>query len=93
MSVFGGSPIETSLVQTAQAQQVASKSRDREKAASEQARRSADQVELRVAGVESADAIRKLPQNESEQAEEEHRSGGGQAPLGEEPGTHIDVQA
>ena len=69
-----GSPIDTSLLQTAQAQQVASKARDREKAASESARRFQDLVDLRVAGVESADAVRRLPQNESEQAEREHQA-------------------
>ncbi len=68
-----GSPIDTSLIQAAQAQQTASKSRDKERAASEQARRFQDQVELRVAGLEHSDAIRKLPQNDSEQAEDEHQ--------------------
>jgi len=71
MSVIG-SPIETSLLQAAQAQQTASKSRDKEKAQTESGRRFQDVVELRVAGTESADAIRKLPSNDSEQAEREH---------------------
>lgn len=74
MSVVG-SPIETSLLQAAQAQQAASKARDREKAAQDSAaRRFQDLVELRVAGVESAEALRKLPSNDSEQAGEEHRA-------------------
>jgi hypothetical protein len=68
-----GSPIETSLLQAAQAQQTASKTRDKEKA-TETARRFQDVVELRVAGVETSDAIRKLPSNDSEQAEEEHHA-------------------
>lgn len=91
MSVIG-SPIETSLVQAAQAQQVASKDRDREKSARDIASRQfQDLVELRVAGVEAAEALRKLPSNESEQAEEEHR---GYAPHDEpEQGSHVDVQA
>lgn len=67
-----GSPIQTSLVQAAQAQQTASKAKDRERAVTEQIRREQDRVELRVAGLESADAVRKLPSNDSEQAEDEH---------------------
>jgi hypothetical protein len=73
MSVIG-SPAETSLLQAAQAQQTASKARDKEKARSESAQRFQDQVELRVAGAESDAAVRKLPQNESELAEREHAS-------------------
>lgn len=73
MSVLG--PIDTSLLQAAQAQQVASRARDRERADRENAaRRFRDMVELRVANVQSAEALRKLPANESEQAEEEHRA-------------------
>ena len=69
-----GSPIETSLLQAAQAQQAASKARDREKAAAESKRRHADQVELRVAGLETDEAVRALPENDSEQAEQEQRA-------------------
>jgi len=72
MSTIGGTPIDTSLLQAAQAQQTASKTRDKERAVNDQARRYQDLVELRVAGVESDDAVRSLPQNESEQAEDEH---------------------
>ena len=68
-----GSPIETSFLQAAQAQQTASKARDKEKARTEAGRRFEDQVDLKVAGVESAEAIRELPHSESEQAEQEHR--------------------
>ena len=71
-----GSPIDASLLQAAQAQQTASKARDRERAASERTQRFADQVELRVAGVESAEAVRRLPQNDSEQAGTEHEAKG-----------------
>ncbi len=73
MSVVG-SPLDTSLVQAAQAQQTASKARDRERATSDRTKRFADQVELRVAGMESSEAIRRLPQNDSEQAEAEHEA-------------------
>ncbi|MDY7107691.1 MAG: hypothetical protein SYC29_03550 [Planctomycetota bacterium] len=69
-----GSPIDTSLLQAAQAQQQAAKGRDREKAATESARRFQDLVDLRVAGMETAEAVRRLPQNESEQAETEQES-------------------
>ncbi len=74
MSVIG-SPIETSLVQAAQAQQVAAKDRDREKASKESAaRRFQDIIDLRVAGVEGAQAPRQVPANDSQQSESEHRS-------------------
>ena len=69
-----GSPIETSVLQAAQAQQTASKARDRERAASDRSRRLEDQVELRVSGVEDDAAVRRLPANESELAEDEHRA-------------------
>ncbi len=69
-----GSPIDTSLLQAAQAQQAAAKAKDRERAATETGRRFEDLVELRVAGVESDEAVRKLPHNESEQAETEHEA-------------------
>lgn len=94
MSVIG-SPIETSALQAAQAQQTAAKARDKERAASERARRWQDQVDLRVAGVESAEAVRPLPQNDSEQAEEEHHAEvRRQRQDDETDGTpHIDVRA
>lgn len=70
MSVIG-SPLETSIVQAVQAQQTASKARDRQRAIGESARRFADIIDLRVAGVETAEAVRPLPQNGSEQADQE----------------------
>ena len=73
MSVIG-SPIETAALQAIQAQHVASKARDKEKSESASGRRFNDLVELRVAGLETADAVRQLPQNNSEQAEREHQS-------------------
>ncbi len=63
-----GSPLDTSLLQTAQAQQTASKARDRERAVTERTQRYKDMLELRVAGIESAEAARQLPQSDSEQA-------------------------
>ena len=69
-----GNPIDTSLLQAAQAQQVSSKARDRERAASERGRRLQDFVELRVAGLEASEAIRRLPHNDSGEAEAEHES-------------------
>lgn len=65
-------PIESSLLQAAQAQQSASKARDKERAASDRSRRYRDLVDLRVDGVETSEAVRRLPQNDSEQAESEH---------------------
>lgn len=80
---IGGTPIDTSLLQTAQAQQTASKARDRERVLNEQTQRYLDQVELRVAGMESSEAVRRLPPNDSEQADAEHEAEGRQ--LGSEP--------
>ena len=92
-----GSPIDTSLLQAAQAQQTASKARDRQRAATESGRRFQDLVELRVAGMETAEAVRRLPQNDSEQAETEHKAQSqpeGHHEQGEgEEHPHIDVQA
>lgn len=73
MSVIG-SPIETAALQAIQAQHVASKARDKEKAESASGRKFNDLVELRVAGLETSDAVRALPQNNSEQADREHQS-------------------
>ncbi len=90
-----GSPIETSILQAAQAQQTASKARDRERAATERARRFQDLVELRVAGMEMAEAVRKLPQNDSEQAGAEHQAKDHARHLTDESDEHqrIDLQA
>ncbi len=73
---IGGNPIETSLLQAAQAQQTASKARDRERVLSERTRRYTDLVDLRVADLESTEAVRRLPANESEQAGAEHEAEG-----------------
>ncbi len=93
-----GSPIITSLIQAAQAQQTASKTRDLKRAESERTQRFADQVELRVAGVESSEAVRQPPQNDSEQAgtrhqaKDHHRSGEPPNELDAER-PHVDVKA
>jgi hypothetical protein len=92
-----GSPIDMSLVQAAQAQRTASKARDRERAAEERTQRYSDLLELRVAGVELADALRQLPQNDSEQAGAEHEAKGHHQPnepkADDEERPHIDVTA
>ena len=87
MSVIG-SPVETSLLQAAQAQQTASKARDKEKAQTETGRRFQDVVELRVAGMETTDAIRKLPSNNSEEADEEHHANPGATRQNKGEGEH-----
>jgi hypothetical protein len=90
MSVIG-SPLETAVLSAIQAQQVASRARDREKAESATGRRFEDLVELRVTGAESAEAVRAIPQNDSEQAETEHDA---QHELPQRlPQPHIDVRA
>ena len=91
MSVVG-SPIETSILQAAQAQQMASKARDREKAASDTARRHRDRLEIRMSGVEDAEALRGLPDNSSEQAKQEHRQGRQHEPLPDKDQPRIDVR-
>ena len=69
-----GSPILTSLLQVAQAQQVVSKARDRERRASDQTRRFQDLVDLHVAGLETAEAVRNLSSDDSDNAEPEHQA-------------------
>ena len=66
-----GSPILTSLLQAAQAQQVVSKARDRERASTDQTRRFQDMLDLKAAGVEAVEAIRDLPADDSEHPEPE----------------------
>ncbi len=68
------SPSAASIIQAAQAQQVASKARDRKRAEETKTQRHDDLVELRVEGLESVDAIRDLPANDSEQGKAEHES-------------------
>ena len=72
MSGISGSPIERAVVQAAQAQQAAARLRDRQRAAQDDPKRFEDLVELSIAGVESAEAVRHIPQNDSEQADDEH---------------------
>ncbi len=66
-----GSPLLTSLLQAAQAQQVVSKARDRERASTDQTRRFQDMLDLKAAGVEAVEAIRDLPADDSEHPEPE----------------------
>ena len=61
----------TSLLQAAQAQQVVSKARDRERAATDQTRRFQDMLDLKAAGVEEIEAIHDLPADDSEHPDPE----------------------
>jgi len=92
-----GSPIDTSLLQTAQAQRTASKARDKERAATESGRRFQDLVDLRVAGTESEEAVRSIPKNDSEQAEAEHDAQNHEKLKLDDPGDEdrprVDIQA
>lgn len=63
-----------SIAQAAQAQQVASKARDRKRAEEIKTQRDDDLVELRVEGLESLEAVRDLPANDSEQGKAEHQA-------------------
>lgn len=93
MSVIG-SPIDTSLLQAAQAQQVAARARDREKAARETAAsRFRDLVDLRAAGVTGAQAPRKVPANDSQQADAERKPLNAYPDEGDDDAPRIDVQA
>ncbi len=97
MSVIG-SPIDTSILQAAQAQQAASKARDKEKAESDRPRRDRDSVELRIDGLETSAAVRKLPQSNSEESDVERDGREQAAPPAarsgdEEDRPGIDVQA
>jgi len=99
MSVVGSS-LETSALQAVQAQHVASKARDREKSETASGRRFADLVELRVAGVETGDAVRGLPANDSEQGDQEREGRKRQQSAygrvvepGEDGRPHVDVKA
>jgi hypothetical protein len=68
-----GSKLETSLAQAVAASQQSARSRERENAKTESARKMQDQVDLRTAGVESNQAVRKLPQSDPEQSESRER--------------------
>jgi hypothetical protein len=70
---LSGSPISGSIVQAAQAQQVAARGKDRQRAIDESARRFEDLVDLSVAGTETGQAIRRVPENQSEQADAEEQ--------------------
>lgn len=72
MSFIGG-PIESSMAQLAQAQQAAAEGRDRERAASESARRAGDSVRLRVAGLDHPGAVRGGDNDDLEKGKREGR--------------------
>ena len=72
MSFIGG-PIEASMAQLAQAQQAAAEGRDRERAASESARRAGDSVRLRVAGLDHPGAVRGGDNDDLEKGKRERR--------------------
>ena len=69
-----GSKLEASLAQAASAAQQAAKARAHESAKTESARKARDQVDLRSAGVETGQAVRTLPQSDSEHAERRTRN-------------------
>ncbi len=92
MSIIG-SPIDTSLIQAAQAQQTASKARDKERAEAERTQRYTDMLDLKVAGVVSADAARQLPRNDSEQAEHDRESRKQPVKRNDDDAQHVDVTA
>lgn len=68
-----GPPSQTSLVQAAQAQQTAARQRDAERAKTDSTHERRDRVDWRVTDAQAADAVRRLPRNQSEEAESEHR--------------------
>lgn len=72
MSFIGGG-IEASLAQLAHVQQAAAEGKDRERAASESARRTSDSVLLRVAGLEHPGAARKADNDDLEQGKHKRR--------------------
>ena len=90
MSFIGG-PIETSMAQLAQAQQTAAEGRDRERAASESARRAGDSVKLRVAGLEHPAAVRGGENDDLEKGKRDRRKKQGSSK--EEAGKDGDEQA
>ncbi len=90
----------TSLLQAAQAQQVASKARDRERASTDQTRRFQDMLDLKSAGVEAVEAIRDLPADDSEHPDPEREAPDESTPhteskqdQTEDDGTSLDITA
>jgi hypothetical protein len=87
-----GSPIQMSLVQAAQAQRVASRDRDRQRAiAAETIRSRADHIDLHIDGVELEEAVQRLAGNASERSHQERLE---QQPDGRTPSVQrVDVKA
>jgi hypothetical protein len=90
-----GSAVDASAIQAAQAQQMASRTRDRERAAAESARRFKDVVDLRVAETETAEAVRPLPGSDTQQqrSEEDARRQLPPQPPQPDETRHVDLQA
>jgi hypothetical protein len=70
-----GNPIITGLVQAAQAQQVASKDRDRARSTEESARERADRLDLRVDEAEAAEPVRALHDDDEPKDDRRKHSG------------------
>lgn len=83
-----GNPIITGLVQAAQAQQVASRDRDRSRAAESSTKERADKLDLRVNEAEAPEAVRDIRE------EDEHPQGRRRQPGPERtPETDADADA
>jgi predicted nucleic acid-binding Zn-ribbon protein len=99
MSNIGpANPAQLSALQAVQAQHAAAKTRDKEKTQAADAKRvHKDQADLRVDGVETNTAVRKLPKQSTEQEREEHEAHGQDSRKTNKPGgkktPHIDLKA
>lgn len=93
-----GKAADASALQAAQVQQLASKARDKERAAGETARRGQDAVDLRVAGAETSEAVR--PVTNEDEARQRNKKAAKRKPQSkparsddDEPRAHIDLRA
>lgn len=99
MSQIGG-PIQSGLAGGVPAQETASKARaKRDREQSEKTRRFEDAFDLTVAGVENADAVRRLDEHDEEHRQREKRKADQKAaaeersaPPPREDGPHIDLR-
>lgn len=73
MSSIGPGPAALSALQAAQAQRTASAARDAEKTREQRRIRGEDEVDLRVVGVEDDDAVRDIPDGNSEESATERK--------------------
>jgi len=86
-----GNPAQLSAIQAANQPAPAARSRERAATPKAAARKAEDLLDLEVETTQAADAAKGLPQNASEQAEDErHREGRHTAPPPERP--RIDVR-